>query len=96
TSLLWPAPSDEKSREPALGVAGAAATVVSLGLAGWLAWMVPETPLRLVAYGRNLTARGEDDSKLYMGEGMNSSVAVTELSSGVRNFHVSGKVEASS
>jgi spermidine synthase len=31
-----------------------------------------------------------------MGEGMNSSVAVTELSTGVRNFHVSGKVEASS
>jgi spermidine synthase len=27
---------------------------------------------------------------------MNSSVAVTELNSGVRNFHVSGKVEASS
>ncbi len=27
---------------------------------------------------------------------MNASVAVTELSSGVRNFHVSGKVEASS
>src|SRR5260370_41611682 len=33
--------------------------------------------------------------KRYVGEGMNSSVAVT-TSSGVRNFHVSGKVEASS
>ena len=29
---------------------------------------------------------------LFMGEGMNSSVAVTELDDGVtRNFHVSGK-----
>ena len=33
---------------------------------------------------------------LYMGEGMNASVAVSELDNGVRNFHVSGKVEASS
>ena len=33
---------------------------------------------------------------LYQGEGMNSSVAVTEIGDGVRNFHVSGKVEASS
>ena len=33
---------------------------------------------------------------LYVGEGMNASVAVSELDNGVRNFHVSGKVEASS
>jgi spermidine synthase len=32
---------------------------------------------------------------MYVGEGMNSSVAVTETSGGVRNFHVSGKIEAS-
>jgi spermidine synthase len=30
-----------------------------------------------------------------MGEGMNASVAVTGLTNGVRNFHISGKVEAS-
>ena len=33
---------------------------------------------------------------IFMGEGMNLSVAVTEFSNGVRNFHVSGKIEASS
>jgi spermidine synthase len=33
--------------------------------------------------------------KLYVGEGMNASVAVTKLANGVRNFHISGKVEAS-
>ncbi|HEY2882860.1 MAG TPA: fused MFS/spermidine synthase, partial [Pirellulales bacterium] len=33
---------------------------------------------------------------LYLGEGMNSSVAVTELKNNTRVFHVSGKVEASS
>ena len=32
---------------------------------------------------------------LYQGEGMNSSVAVTEIGDGIRNFHVSGKIEAS-
>jgi spermidine synthase len=60
-------------------------------------------PWRLVAYGRRIIAddRGRlNDSyakPLYVGEGMNSSVAVTELSDGqTRRFHVSGKVEASS
>jgi spermidine synthase len=57
---------------------------------------VPETPWRLVAYGRNLLSRDWDAQKLYMGEGMNSSVAVSELPGGVRSFHVSGKIEASS
>ena len=33
---------------------------------------------------------------LYHGEGVNSSVAVTVIDEGVRNFHVSGKIEASS
>src|SRR5262249_27409434 len=32
---------------------------------------------------------------LYVGEGINSSIAVTEEDNGWRNFHVSGKVEAS-
>jgi spermidine synthase len=32
---------------------------------------------------------------LYVGEGMNSSVAVSKLAGGIRQFHVSGKVEAS-
>ena len=41
------------------------------------------------------TRLGEADM-LYVGEGMNSSVAVSqEKQQGVRNFHVSGKVEAS-
>jgi spermidine synthase len=66
----------------------------------WLAWNVPKVPDLLVAYGRSMLMRQirPDDVKfLYVGEGMNSSVAVTELrSNGARNFHVSGKVEASS
>ena len=61
-----------------------------------LARSLPAIPWELVAYGRYLATHDEGWQKLYMGEGMNSSVAVTQLNSGVRNFHVSGKVEASS
>ncbi|HEY2762229.1 MAG TPA: fused MFS/spermidine synthase, partial [Pirellulales bacterium] len=68
---------------------------------------VPAMPWGLVAYGRWLpTYNLQRDSDgvlenpnakcLYLGEGQTSSVAVTVLtSSQVRNFHVSGKVEAS-
>jgi spermidine synthase len=62
-----------------------------------LAWNVPEVPSGLVAYGRSLPTRDQTAiDYLYKGEGLNSSVAVSELPGGIRNFHVSGKVEASS
>ena len=66
-------------------------------LALLLVWATPELPGMLVAYGRYaVTWLGKADV-LYVGEGINSSVAVTKvLSSGATQFHVSGKVEASS
>ena len=56
----------------------------------------PAVPGLLVAYGRYMvTWLGQVDVQ-YVGEGMNSSVAVATLtSSGATQFHVSGKVEAS-
>jgi spermidine synthase len=60
----------------------------------WAATNVRPVPAGLVAWGRTLASRGEPNA-LYVGEGMNSSVAVTEEANGWRNFHVSGKVEAS-
>jgi spermidine synthase len=51
-------------------------------------------PAGLVAWGRLLPWQGEPHA-LYVGEGINSSIAVTEEPNGWRNFHVSGKVEAS-
>ena len=57
---------------------------------------VPETPWELIAYGRNMATNRDQADCLFVGEGMNSSVAVTQLPSGIRNFHVSGKIEASS
>ena len=80
----------------ALRLAGAGLLLAAMGSAVWLVWTVPEIPWGLVAYGRHLPTKSGEGTLLFLGEGMNASVAVTELSSGVRNFHVSGKVEASS
>jgi spermidine synthase len=60
-----------------------------------LAWSVHAVPWQLVAYGRYLMTTSEDARILYVGEGTNSTVAVTEGFDGVRNFHVAGKIEAS-
>jgi len=67
---------------------------VALGV--FLVLSTPAVPWELIAFGRYLPTRTEKSSLLYFGEGMNSSVAVTELEGGIRNFHVSGRVEASS
>ena len=70
---------------------GAAALLIGIVAAATMAPVPPE----VIAYGRQITTfRG--DRYLYQGEGLNSSVAVSEGADGVRNFHVSGKVEASS
>jgi len=69
--------------------------LASGGVAALLAWSVPPLPWPLVAYGRYLPAKSQLGTVLYVGEGRNASVAVTELDTGVRSFHVSGKIEAS-
>jgi spermidine synthase len=61
-----------------------------------LALLVPRISWELIAYGRRIPSKLGEGRPLYYGEGLNSSVAVTELDDGTRNFHVSGKVEASS
>src|SRR5215475_8348152 len=61
-----------------------------------LGFTVPKVPDGLVAYGRFLSTYTTEPKYLYVGEGMNSSIAVSEMRNGVRNFHVAGKVEASS
>jgi spermidine synthase len=76
-------------------ISGALALLSAAAVAAWLIWRVPKVPWGLVAYGRNLAIQDADSKPLYVGEGMNSSVAVTESSGQVRNFHVSGKIEAS-
>jgi len=74
----------------------AAAMACGVAAAGWLCAAVPAVPWHLIAYGRSMLSNLEWYSELvYLGEGMNASVAVTQGSDGSRSFHVSGKVEAS-
>jgi spermidine synthase len=72
------------------------AAAVSAGLVLVLIGAVPRTPWELIAFGRDVPRKLGQATSLYVGEGMNSSIAVTQLADGIRNFHVSGKVEASS
>ncbi|MEQ8790421.1 MAG: fused MFS/spermidine synthase [Pirellulaceae bacterium] len=58
--------------------------------------LVPPAPPGLIAYGRFLPTYWQEPEYLYVGEGTNASIAVSENLDGVRNFHVSGKVVASS
>lgn len=83
-------------------VAGYVAVVALVGL---LAWTVPPLPWKVVAFGRYLLSYSDEWHELYVGEGLNSSVAVSQIirtnkpdqdeEPPIRNFHVSGKVEAS-
>jgi spermidine synthase len=77
--------------------AALAILAVSAAMPAFLLWekAIPALPWELVAFGRSLPVKQGEWVKYYVGEGMNSSVAVT-VTDGVRNFHVSGKVEASS
>jgi spermidine synthase len=77
-------------------LARVSAAICAAGLAIWATRTAPEVPGELIAYGRNLPSETGKGTIWYQGEGMNSSVAVTMLMDGTRNFHVSGKVEASS
>jgi spermidine synthase len=94
--LLRPFRTRAASGEPGLGGAGAVALAAAIGLLVLGAWKVPVVPWELIAFGRVFPSRIGQSKMLYVGEGLNSSVAVSEMSNGVRNFHVSGKVEASS
>jgi spermidine synthase len=86
----------------------AAGTLVMAGVAVCctvLALLVPPVPGLLIAYGRYLPSRrpvmrdgqvvDKEATVLFAEEGLNASVAVTKLQNGVRSFHISGRIEAS-
>ena len=83
---------------PASGwsLAGTAFLAVAMVAAGLLARSVHDLPGLLVAYGRYAATRIGQADIIYVGEGLNATVAVSELSNGVRNYHNAGKVQASS
>src|SRR6185436_15840812 len=77
-------------------VVGTLVLILATGGAGLLAKNVAPVPGLLIAYGRYSATWINQSSIIYHGEGLNASVAVSELSSGVRNYHNAGKVQASS
>jgi spermidine synthase len=78
-----------------LGTAGMAYVTVGCVATFLLIWSADDVPWLSLAYGRRAITTIDAGQPLYIGEGMNSSVVVSQLPSGQRYFHVSGKVEAS-
>ncbi|MEX2044723.1 MAG: fused MFS/spermidine synthase [Opitutus sp.] len=76
--------------------AGWGAVAAGIGLAFWLSATSPAVPWQLVTYGRHAPNGDPSASILYLGEGANATVAVSQTRDGARYFHVSGKTEASS
>ena len=93
TSALVAAAPLLRARGPRL-VGRAAAVVVATGAVVALAVGIAQVPAVLVAYGRYAVTY-DPPQTLYLGEGRNSSIAVTELANGIRNIHIGGKVVAS-
>jgi spermidine synthase len=71
---------------------GLAAVVL---VAGYLTVKVHDVPGNLIAYGRRILTSSSSSTILYTGEGINSSIAISKWNDGALQFHVSGKVEAS-
>jgi spermidine synthase len=95
--LLAPIEFSSAPGRKTLQWAAPTALLVALFCAAYLVRTVPTIPGILVAYGRYAaTWIGQTGDIFYIGEGLNSSVAVSRLSSGVLNYHNAGKVQASS
>jgi spermidine synthase len=74
---------------------GVAAIVASVVAVIWMIASISPVPWLAVAYGRRMLLQTNPGRALYVGEGRNYSVAVSEPPDGSRYFHVAGKVEAS-
>jgi spermidine synthase len=78
-----------------LSKSGIVALVTSVVLIVWMIAGISPVPWLAVAYGRRMMLQNNPGKALYVGEGRNSSVAISELPDGKHYFHVAGKVEAS-
>ena len=70
--------------------------VPALAAAAALVWSVPPISGPLVAYGRYSALAGGRQDIFYVGEGLQTAVAVSRTQSGRLNYHNAGKVQASS
>jgi spermidine synthase len=88
--------AEEQKKSSSLSQASLAiAIIAACCFLGFLAKKVDKIPDGVVGYGRNLLKNWPPPEFVYVGEGLNSSVAVSRFPSGELQFHVSGKVEAS-
>jgi spermidine synthase len=87
--VLGPLVLNSKSVFAMAGVAAA------MGGALFVALKIPAVPPELIAYGRRIMINIGRSKILYTGEGINSSIAISRWDDGAIQFHVSGKVEAS-
>jgi spermidine synthase len=82
------------------GLTWLAAAIPLMAIAAGTAMLVrsvPDLPGLLVAYGRKTATMMEAPPDiLYVGEGLNSSVAVSQFSDGTTSYHNAGKIQASS
>ncbi|HUL72741.1 MAG TPA: hypothetical protein VLT86_06540 [Vicinamibacterales bacterium] len=74
----------------------AAALIAGTTVAIAAALAIGPVPPGLVAFGGTLASKEEMPEFLYVGEGMNASLAVCRYPYGMRTFHICGKIEASS
>jgi spermidine synthase len=79
----------------ARSAAGAVLLLGATASAALMAARVSDVPGELIAYGRRMTTSTGRSEILFTAEGMNSSIAISRWSDGAIQFHVSGKVEAS-
>lgn len=69
---------------------------VAVGLAALFTVMLNAVPGELIAYGRRIAIQRNNSQVLFTAEGRNTSIAVTRWNNdGALQFHVAGKVEAS-
>jgi spermidine synthase len=85
------------SLAPDSGVSRALLGAATLGLVLFAVMSIQKVPPILVGYGRYaVTWRGSTGDWIYVGEGMNSSMAVSQTGAGMLNYHNAGKIQASS
>jgi spermidine synthase len=71
------------------------AALITVFSGGFLIYSVPPVSKLLVAYGRYAATWAGKSDIVYMGEGLNSSVAIASFPNGTLTFHVAGKIQAS-
>lgn len=88
-SVLFPLMRSQRNTR--LEFAAGAAT----GLIALFVWQVDQLPGQLIAFGRRTAASSNMARILYSAEGRNTSIAISRWNDGALQFHVAGKVEAS-